>query len=140
MKRFILFSASLFCALIVIGGTLVVPALAQTHDKKEPLPARELRDLNSYFPFKPPEKLTDWEIRKSKLRKQLQVALGLWPMPEKKPLKPTIDGLIDQGDYTIEKVYFEILDGLHVTGVLYKPKNFSGKIPGIASPLSLIHI
>ena len=45
------------------------------------------------------------------LRRQAQVALGLWPMPVKTPLNPTIHGRIDRDAYTIEKVFFASLLG-----------------------------
>jgi len=62
------------------------------------------------------------------------VTLGLWPMPTKTPLNPVIHGLIDQGDYTIEKVYFESIPGFYVTGNLYRPKDQVGKRPAVLSP------
>ena len=96
--------------------------------------APELRDLNGYFPFTVPDNLDAWKQRKSQLRKHLRVSLGLWPYPERTPLNAVIHGLIDQGDYTIEKVYFESLPGFYVTGNLYKPKQISGTVPGILTP------
>jgi len=62
------------------------------------------------------------------------VTLGLWPMPTKSPLNPVIHGKIDQGDYTVEKVYFESISGFYVTGNLYRPKDGAGKRPGVLSP------
>lgn len=89
---------------------------------------------NDYFPWIPPAKLSAWEARKKDLREQLLVANGLWPMPEKTPLKPIIHGLIDRGDYTIEKVFFASYPGHYVTGNLYRPKGRSGKLPGVLCP------
>jgi cephalosporin-C deacetylase-like acetyl esterase len=37
-------------------------------------------------------------------------------------------------DYTVENVAFESLPGFYVTGNLYLPKNFNGKIAGVVSP------
>ena len=51
------------------------------------------------------------------------VSQGLWPLPERTPLNAVIHGLIDKGDYTVEKVYFESVPGFFVTGNLYRPKN-----------------
>ena len=93
-----------------------------------------LRDLNSYFPFSPPKSLPGWNSRKSDLKKHLQVSLGLWPEPKRTKLNQTIHGLIDKGEYTIEKVYFESVPGLFVTGNLYKPKKRDGKVPGVLCP------
>src|SRR6202035_4602121 len=65
------------------------------------------------------------------LREQLQVALGLWPMPEKTPLSPVIHGKIERDGYTIEKVFFASMPGHYVTGNLYRPKRKEGKLPGV---------
>src|SRR5262245_3853267 len=42
-----------------------------------------LKDLNGYFPFTPPKTAEEWEDRAERLRRQVLVANGLWPMPEK---------------------------------------------------------
>ena len=90
-----------------------------------------LKDLNAYFPFNPPATITEWNNRKALIRRQILVSEGLWPMPSKTPLNPVIHGKIDQGTYTIEKVYFESAPGFFVTGNLYRPKNLTSKVPGI---------
>src|SRR5262249_28246399 len=66
----------------------------------------KLKNLNDYFPMTPSPTLDSWESRRKELREQVLVANGLWPMPEKIPLQPTIHGKIDRDDYTIEKVFF----------------------------------
>ena len=92
------------------------------------------KDLNGYFPFKVPESLEAWEKRADQLRKHLLVMNGLWPLPTRTPLNPVVHGKTDQGDYTIEKVFFESFPGFYVTGSLYSPKGFEGPRPGILSP------
>lgn len=99
--------------------------------RAEDVRQRPLKDLNGYFPFRPPEKLSDWEVRKEWVRRQILVATGLWPMPSKTPLNPVLHGKIDQGEYTIEKVYFESAPGFFATGNLYRPKNPKGKVPAV---------
>ena len=93
-----------------------------------------LKDLNGYFPFAAPKSLQEWEPRRDFVRRQLIVSQGLWPMPTKSPLNAVIHGKIDQGDYTIEKVYFESAPGFYVTGNLYRPKNITGKVPAVIFP------
>jgi dienelactone hydrolase len=88
-----------------------------------------LKDLNGYFPFVPPPSKAAWAARSEFVRRQVLVALGMWPMPEKTPLRAVIHGRIDKPDYTIEKAYFESMPGLFVTGNLYRPKGRSGKAP-----------
>lgn len=50
------------------------------------------------------------------------------------PLNGKVAGTIDAGDYTIDRVTFESLPGLIVTGNLFVPKK-PGKHPGIVFPL-----
>src|ERR1043165_2741364 len=75
-----------------------------------------------------------WEKRAKFVREQLEVALGLWPMPEKTPLNAVIHGKMDMGDYTVEKVYFESMPGFFVSGSLYRPKGKTGKLPAVLNP------
>jgi len=83
--------------------------------------ASSRRDLNSHFPFHPPENLTDWEHRRSQIRRDLLVSLGLWPLPPRTPLNPVIHGKRMMDGYSISKVYFESFPGFYVTGNLYYP-------------------
>ena len=93
-----------------------------------------LKDLDGYFPFHPSASPTEWSQRAERVRRQMLVSLGLWPMPERTPLNAVIHGRIDRGDYTVEKVYFESYPGFYVTGNLYRPRGKSGKVPGVLSP------
>jgi dienelactone hydrolase len=97
----------------------------------EDIRRQPLKDLDGYFPFTPPNSLSEWEVRKEYVRRQILVAEGLWPMPTKTPLNAVIRGKIDRDEYTIEKVYFESAPGFFVTGNLYRPKNIKGKVPGV---------
>ncbi|HEC03007.1 MAG TPA: acetylxylan esterase, partial [Phycisphaerales bacterium] len=93
-----------------------------------------LRGERGDFSFAPAQSRQDWEKRAEYVRRVMRVTLGLWPMPTKTPLNPVIHGLIDQGDYTIEKVYFESVPGFYVTGNLYRPKGKTGRLPAVLSP------
>jgi dienelactone hydrolase len=93
-----------------------------------------LKDLDGYFPFHPPKTAAQWAKRSAYVRRQMLVALGLWPMPERTPLQTVIYGKLDEGDYTVEKVYFQSYPGFYVTGSLYRPKGKSSKVPGILCP------
>lgn len=93
-----------------------------------------LKDLNGYFPLAVPATRQEWEARAERVRRQVQVATGLWPMPTKTPANAVIHGRIDRGDYTVEKVYFESFPGHFVTGNLYRPVGKSGKLPGVLCP------
>ena len=89
------------------------------------------KDLNGYFPFDPPTSLEVWKARKEEVRRRIRVSQGLWPMPTKTPLNAVIHGKIERDGYTIEKVYFESVPGLFVTGNLYRPANPKGKVPAV---------
>jgi hypothetical protein len=96
-------------------------------------------DLDHPFTFSPRfETKEAWLARASELRQQIQVSLGLWPMPERTPLNPVIHGKIDRDDYTIEKVFFASYPGHYVSGNLYRPRRApadgSAKRPAVLSP------
>lgn len=95
----------------------------------------KLKTLNDYFPMSVPKDLPSWNTRKTQLREQLLVGLGLWPLPEKTPLKPVIHGKMEREGYTVEKVYFASMPGHYVTGNLYRPTaKIDGKRPAILCP------
>lgn len=110
---------------------LIVLFVCSLTAQAEDIRLQPLKDLNGYFPFNPPSSLSPWEARKEYVRRQILVAAGLWPMPAKTPLNAVIHGKVDCGEYTVEKVYFESVPSFFVTGNLYRPKNVTGKIPGV---------
>jgi dienelactone hydrolase len=77
--------------------------------------------LNGEFPFHPVDNAAHWEARRAEIALRVQVASGLWPLPEKSPLHPVIHGAVDRGDHQVERVFFESLPGHFVTGSLYRP-------------------
>lgn len=95
---------------------------------------RPSRDLNGYFPFTPVASADQWEARRVEVQRRVQVGCGLWPMPEKTPLKAVVHGRVEREDYTIDRVFFESLPGHFVTGSLYLPKPLPASMPGILCP------
>ncbi len=93
-----------------------------------------LKDLNGYFPFSPSGSVEEWNKRKEFVIRQIKVACGLWPMPERPEIQATVHGRVERDDYTVDRVYFESSPGLFVTGSLYLPRNASGKMPTILCP------
>ena len=93
-----------------------------------------LKDLNGYFPFTPSADKAAWAKRKERVRRQLLVANGLWPLPERTPLNAVVHGLTRRHDYTVEKVFFESLPGFYLTGNLYRPVDQKKKMPAILCP------
>jgi len=96
--------------------------------------AAEVRHLNMPYQFQAYSSKEEWLQRARHLREQILVSAGLWPMPKKTPLNPSVFGKLERGDYSIEKVYFESTPGFLVTGNLFRPLGKKGPFPGILSP------
>lgn len=77
-----------------------------------------------------------WEERAANLREQILVAAGLWPLPEKTPLRVQVFDRIEQEGYTVEKVYFESYPRFYCTGSLFRPRGGSAAppYPGVLCP------
>jgi len=106
-------------------------------DNPGPVQDRRLtavRHTDSFFSFPVYQSKRDWEDRAKELRRQILVAAGLWPLPEKCPLNAQVFGRIERGGYSVEKVYFESYPGFYVTGNLYRPAGRTGPFPAIACP------
>jgi dienelactone hydrolase len=73
----------------------------------------------------------EWELKKGEYRRQLSKMLGLWPMPQRTELKPTITGKLDHAQFTVEKLHFQSKPGLYVTGNLYVPKDLKAPAPAV---------
>jgi len=117
--------------LLAILTLLAVPAALHAAAPPNDVRLQPLKDLNGYFPFTPPKSKAEWDARSEYVRRQILVSQGLWPMPTKAPLNAVIHGKIDRPEYTVEKVFFESAPGFFVTGNLYRPKNVTGKVPGV---------
>jgi len=75
----------------------------------------------------------EWTQALPRLRQEYLDMLGLWPLPEKGPLRATVTRTLDRGDYVVEMVHYQSRPGLYVTGNLYRPaKSPAGqRLPGI---------
>jgi dienelactone hydrolase len=125
----VLHGALLPLALLALAGSSMAQSVPDEDQR-----LTEIRHLDLTYTFPEYRTKEEWQARADHLRKQILFSAGLWPMPEKHPLKPVIFGKVDRGDHTIEKVYFETLPGYYVTGNLYRPKNATGKLPGVLTP------
>lgn len=79
------------------------------------------KDLDGYFPWTPPDSQKQWVVRAQKVREQMRVSLGLWPLPSREPLRTVIHSPVAREGYTVERVFFEAMPGFYVTGSLYRP-------------------
>ncbi len=118
----------------VAAGRAESPRVLDSGKRPDDIRLQTLKDLNGYFPFFVPATPEAWQDRAEYVRRRILVAEGLWPMPTKTRLNPTIHGRIEQSGYTVEKVFFESAPGFYVTGNLYRPRGKSGKHPGILCP------
>ncbi len=69
--------------------------------------------------------------REPKLREQLFDMLGLNPRPEATPLEAETTGVTEESEFVVERIHFQSMPGLYVTGNFYRPKTFEGKLPTI---------
>jgi dienelactone hydrolase len=76
--------------------------------------------------------LDEWQERLPRLKREYMDMLGLWPIPEKTPLKATVTGEVEAHGVVVEKLHFQSKPGLYVTANLYRPRALSGKrVPAI---------
>ena len=97
--------------------------------------SRVMRARNTDTVFTMPNypSIVQWEPVADRIRKRMLIGCGLYPLPERTPLKANISGRITHDDYTVEKVYFEARPGFLVTGNLYRPTG-KGPFPGVVCP------
>jgi len=97
--------------------------------------SQSIKTLNTPRDFPAIASREQWLKRAKDIREHVLVSCGLWPMPEKTPLKTHIFGKIDREGYSVEKVYFQTLPGFYLAGNLYRPLGRgAGPFPGILNP------
>lgn len=67
------------------------------------------------------ESLEQLQDRLPQYRQQYMHMLGLWPLPERTPLKATVTGTLKGDGFTVEMLHYQSMPGLYVTGNLYRP-------------------
>jgi dienelactone hydrolase len=72
-----------------------------------------------------------WKESLAQRRAMWHEMLGLSPMPERTPLAATVTGVLERGDYVVEKVHFQSLQGAYVIGNIYRPAKPSGRLPAV---------
>lgn len=77
---------------------------------------------------------TQWEAARPGMRQQYLEMLGLWPLPERTPLKAKVTKVLNRDEgFRVENVHFQSRPGLYVTGNLYLPKDAKegAGLPGV---------
>jgi cephalosporin-C deacetylase-like acetyl esterase len=86
------------------------------------LSARSLSDIHT---------LADWQARRPTLRRELLYMLGLDPLPARTPLRARVTRTLERTAYRVEKLLYQSLPGLYVTGNLYLPRQPAPPLPAI---------
>ena len=63
----------------------------------------------------------DWEKLRPRWKEQYFYMLGLWPLPEKTPLRARVTGTLSGDGYVVEKLHYQSRPRLYVTANLYRP-------------------
>lgn len=66
--------------------------------------------------------IAEWKAKRPRLYQEYMDMLGLWPMPEKSPLKATTTGEVEAHGVIVEMLHFQSKPGLYVTANVYRPK------------------
>jgi cephalosporin-C deacetylase-like acetyl esterase len=75
--------------------------------------------------------LADWKEKRPSMRRELLYMLGLDPLPKRTPLKAQVTGSLERAEYRVQKVVYQSLPGLYVTGNLYLPRKPAPPLPAI---------
>lgn len=89
--------------------------------------ARQISSASLAVPMSPEA----WKATAAQRRAMWLEMLGLMPLPERTPLHATVTGVLERGDYVVEKVHFQSIPGAYVIGNLYRPTRISGRLPAV---------
>jgi cephalosporin-C deacetylase-like acetyl esterase len=78
--------------------------------------------------------LEHWRQQRPALLRELLYMLGLDPLPARTALGSRVTGVLQRPGYRIEKLVFQSMPGLYVTGNLYLPEGLGGVLPAILYP------
>lgn len=116
---------------VVLAGAVSLEAALPAQDER----ARAVRDLNTPRQMAAPASRAAWETRAREIREQVLVSCGLWPMPERTPLKPQVSGRVERDGYSIENVAIQTYPGFYLAGNLYRPLGRGkGPFPAVLNP------
>lgn len=115
--------------ILAIGLLAHPPAIAQNLSLYGSVSqeAREVSGASLAQPLSP----ETWKATLAGRREKWLEMLGLSPLPKRTPLQATVTGVLERGDYVVEKIHFQSLPGAHVAGNLYRPAKITGKLPAV---------
>ena len=100
--------------------------MQQSHEQVVAFLEREARALTDAAVTEVSDRQS-WERVRDRRRQEMREMLGLDPAPAKTPLNIQITGRIERPGYAIEKIAFESLPKVYVTGNLYIPEGAEKK-------------
>jgi len=77
------------------------------------------------------EKLDDWEKQRDERRRELREMLGLDPMPARTDLQVAVTETLQGEGFHVEKLHFQSIPKLYVTGNLYLPDEGDPPFPAV---------
>jgi len=80
------------------------------------------------------ESLEDWQRLGQRYRQEYFYMLGLWPLPDRTPLKASVTGTFEGNGFAVEMIHFQSRPRLYVTANLYRPRSIE---PGERLPAVL---
>ena len=138
----------LACFVLACLGTAAIQTLAQVPERQDSEQEQafhrmlESKLLMSHYLEHAARRITDgaaaeirnrnsWEKVRTTRAEELRDMLGLLPWPARTTLNVRITGTLDKGAYLVEKIAFESMPRLYVTGNLYIPKQRASPLPAI---------
>jgi len=121
----VIYSGWLDDAVLAQGRSLAEnPELADFFENE----VRRLERANELSQY---ESRAAWERARPALREELFDMLGLSPRPASLPLQASVTGVTEHPDFLVERVHFQSLPGLYVTGNLYHPREQKEPLPTV---------
>lgn len=94
------------------------------------------RDFETPWTLRPYASRKDWEERARYIVEHILICTGLWPLPERTPLRVKFTNRVEvDNEYSVENVYFHSTPGLLVCGNLYRPlRGRQQHLPAVLCP------